>query len=143
MHSDFTHMRTLQLSQMYVFVIIVILVGMSGCGPSDNDSHAQLSKKSVTTISESGPSGWPKEATSRTLPHMPPSESGSYVQSSDGAPNLALKPSAVQSQALLANQPQIGTEVGQTLPQFKITVFGGENKSTARLSNLGRPVFLF
>jgi len=45
--------------------------------------------------------------------------------------------------AVVVEQPSIGTDVGKTLPQFEFTLYDGTKKSTAQLSSIGRPVFLF
>ena len=143
MHSDFITKKILRLPRISIFVITGILIGMSACVASNNDTDAQLSKESAIASSKSRPAGWQREGISETLPYMRPSESGSHDQSSDSALNFTLKPKAALSQAQLADQPQIGTEVGKTLPRFEITLLGGTKKSTAQLPNLGRPVFLF
>ena len=142
MHPDFNATGTVQLSWISKLVFIVILVGMSACGSSETNTNALLSKESATTT-KSGPADWTRDATSPTLPKPWTSESGSYAQELDSNLNLKPNPKVVLTQAPLANQPPIGTEVGKTLPQFEIALFGARSKSTDSLANLGQPVFLF
>ena len=113
MHSGFTAAVTLQLSRISLFALMVIVIGISACGTSDPDTFPELS------------------------------DVGSPGQASDDNPNLTLEPKRVRTQASLPDRPPISTEVGKTLPQFEITLFGGEKKSTASLANMGQPVFLF
>ena len=113
MHSGFTAAVTLPLSRISAFALMVIVIGISACGTFDTDTFAELS------------------------------ESGSPGQASDDNPNLKLEPNRVLTQAPLPYRPPIGTEIGKPLPQFEITLFGGEKKSTASLANIGQPVFLF
>ena len=142
MHSDFTTTRTLKLSQISVFVLMVILTGMSACGTSDTNSLAKLSKGS-TTATNSEPADRPREATPAALLNSQTPRPGSPDQTSDLYPDLTLEPKLVLTQIPLPDRPPIGTELGKTLPQVEITLFGGRKKSIASLSNVGRPVFLF
>ena len=143
MHSDFTTRRTLKLSQISMFVLMVILTGMSACGTSDTNTLAKLSKGS-TTATNSEPADRPREATPAALLNSQTPRPGSPPdQTSDLYPNLTLEPKIVLTQIPLPDRPPIGTELGKTLPQVEITLLGGRKKSIASLSNMGRPVFLF
>ena len=142
MHSDFTTTVTLKLSQKSVFVLMVILAGMSACGTSDTNTLAELSKESTAaTVAE--PADRPREATGPVLQNPQTLEPGSPDQTSDRDPNLTLEPKLVLTHVPLPDRPPIGTELGKTLPQVEITLFGGRKKSTGSLANMGRPVFLF
>ena len=124
MHSDFTTTRTLKLSQISVFVLMVILAGMSACGTSDTNTLAKLSKGS-TTATNSEPADRPREATPAALLNSQTPRPGSPDQTSDLYPNLTLEPKLVLTQIPLPDRPPIGTDIGKTLPQFKITLLGG------------------
>ena len=130
MHSDFTTTPTLKLSRISLFVLMVILTGMSACGTSDTNTVAE-------------PADRPREATGPVLQNPQTLEPGSPDQTSDRDPNLTLEPKLVLTQVPLPDRPPIGTELGKTLPQVEITLFGGRKKSTGSLANMGRPVFLF
>ena len=142
MHSKFTSTGTLQLSRISVFALMVILVGMSACGTSDTNTLAELSKRSATAA-KSVPAANPGDATSETLPNYQTSETSSPGQTSDRDSSLTLAPKHVLTHAPLPDRPPIGTEIGQTLPQFEITLFEGKKKLTASLADIGQPVFLF
>jgi hypothetical protein len=56
----------------------------------------------------------------------------------------AVEPTAAQTQAVVrVDQPEFGTDVGKTLPQFEFTLIDGTKRSTAQLASQGKPVFLF
>ena len=44
---------------------------------------------------------------------------------------------------IVKNPPMIGTNVGNTVPNFEFTLVDGTKISTAQLSSQGKPVFLF
>ena len=50
---------------------------------------------------------------------------------------------ATSRSALVIDQPEVGTDVGDILPHFEFTLVDGTRKSTAQLASEGQPVFLF
>lgn len=143
LYSDSIASRSIQISLVFPFFLIVVLVGILACGTSDTATPERLSK-GPTSSTQSGAASQSGKSDYQTVPNPRSSEDW---RAFDRRTNLTLGPKAalpsVLNQTPWLDQPPIGTRLGKTLPQFEITLLEGHKKSTTELSSIGRPVFLF
>ena len=118
------------MSRLLAIPFIAVVIGVLACGTSATKAPPTLAP---TVAPASDPASEGSSATAPALTPMP----GPSLQSMPAQTDVPAR------NAIIIEQPEVGTSVGKTIPHFEFTLADGTKRSTAQLSSQGQPVFLF
>ena len=142
------------MSRLLAAPFIAVIIGVLACGTPATEA---LPTSAPTPSPSATPAPKPEsETSSGTAPASTPLPSSTAVAALTPLPSPASKPMSGPTEipadppadaparaAMIVDQPEVGTKVGDTVPHFEFTLIDGTKRSTAQLASRGRPVFLF
>ena len=142
------------MSRLLAAPFIAVIIGVLACGtPATEALPTSAPTPSPAATPASNPESEASFATAPALTRLP---SSTAVAALTPLPSPALEPTSGPTEipadppadaparaAIIVDQPEVGTKVGDTVPHFEFTLINGARRSTAQLASQGRPVFLF
>ncbi len=138
------------MSRLLASPFIAVVIGVLACGTAATETLPTSTPiSSPTAASTSKPDS---QSSTTSPPTSTPRPNSTDAPASLLLPSPSLEPTPIPAEApakapartaVIVDQPEVGTSVGDTVPHFEFTLADGTKRSTAQLSSPGRPVFLF
>ena len=132
------------MSRFLALPLIAIVLALLACGTNATEAlqsspPTQIPSTTSTLIPEAR---IPRTAIGTTaVPGLTPLlETTQSSPTSDPTPAPTHAPAPAMA---IRDQPEVGTDVGKTVPNFEFKLADGTTHSTAQLASQGRPVFFF
>ena len=128
--------RALALGAVLLFAVSL------ACGSEPDPTATQPAMATSAPSATPAPTPTAPPAAEPTESSMTHAETPTVAPATEAAPTATAVPSATANEEP-ADAPPVGTNVGNTLPHFEMTLADGSRVSTDVLAAQGQPVFLY